>query len=224
MLAVYILLATTYAALLIAYIIIKKRKIFMPYRGVVKMSMAGLFVLVGVYACFVSAFQWNVVLLTIGLICAAVGDYFLLFLRQSRAYFHRGVVAFGLSNAIIIVYALLTYGWVWWSIIIWAVFNILHIVLQRLKVFEYGKSIVYLNCYVPLVSMTGSLGLSYIITLYATPWALVFGIGTLSFFVSDMFLGVYEFKLRKWYVDAMNSVTYFGGLLIIAISAVLAFV
>lgn len=221
---VYILLAVTYAMLIVAYIIIKKQKIYMPYRGIVKMSMSSLFVLTGLYACFLANWQWQAIVLTIALVFAAIGDYFLLFMKNSRNQFHIGVVAFGISNAVIIVYGILTYGWVWWSLPLWAAFNILHIIMQKLKVFEYGKSVVFLNCYVPFVSMTGCLGFTYIVTMCNVTAALVFGIGSLLFFVSDIFLGIYEFKLHKWYVDACNSVTYFGGLLIIAVSLVLAFV
>ncbi len=206
-----------YGALLIAYMACKALRVSRRFRGPVKMALSAMFVGVGVSACIFFKGETLAVVLTVGLAFAAAGDFFLVFMDK-RANFHRGVVAFGIANAVMIAYSVLSFGWRWWSLAVFAVLYAANIVLQKTGVYSYGKSAVYLNVYLVLVGYNGSLGITLISGGTANLSAFLFGLGALLFFLSDLCLGIHAYKLRRRSVDVMNSLLYFSGLMLIAVS------
>ena len=69
--------------------------------------------------------------------------------------------------------------------------------------------------------MHGSMGIALITLLPGTNYMLL-GIGSVSFMISDIILTIdrFVYKNNKWIIRS-NSLTYFGGLLLIALSLVL---
>ena len=128
-----------------------------------------------------------------------------------------GSMVFLIFLALLIVFALYEYGWQWWSLLIFAFLYCLNLYLQYRKVYTYGSSKWFLNIYLIFVGYSGCLGLSTAIVSTATP-ALMYGLGTFMFFISDILLGMYHFKLRKAYVDVLNSLFYFGGIMLVVLS------
>ena len=79
---------------------------------------------------------------------------------------------------------------------------------------------VYLNIYTVLVAVCGSLGLTLIFQCTAQLPTFLFGMGCFMYYVSDIFLGLYLFKFRNRIVDAINSLLYFPGMVLIAFSMI----
>lgn len=204
-----------YALLLISYMTCKALGRRTAFRGVNKVLLVLVYLALTVYAVLLNTDRYAVVVL-VALVFTAGGDIFLLW-GGNRKMFHCGVVSFGIGNALLIVFALYEYGWQWWSLLIFAFLYCLNLYLQYRKVYTYGSSKWFLNIYLIFVGYSGCLGLSNAIVSTATP-ALMYGLGTFMFFISDILLGMYHFKLRKAYVDVLNSLFYFGGIMLVVLS------
>lgn len=204
-----------YCVLLVIYMITKVVGRKSAFRGVNKMMLVIVYLSVVIYTLFKGADTYKIVAL-IALVFAGAGDAFLL-CTSNRNMFHAGVVSFGISNLLLIVLSVVMYGWQWWSIVIFVVLYCVNILLQYKEVYTYGKSKWFLNIYLIFVCYSGCLGLANAIVATALP-AILYGVGAFMFFVSDILLGMYYFKLKKSYVDVLNSLLYFGGIMLIALS------
>ncbi|MEG2014598.1 MAG: lysoplasmalogenase family protein [Clostridia bacterium] len=205
-----------YFALLVTYMALKKHQ-KSRFRSVVKMSMSFLFVVAGIYSTilFPTAIA---LLLCFGLFAGAIGDYFLLYISTSRHKFHCGVYSFLVCNILLYIYSIMKYGFIWWTLLIWVGFLALELTVQAKGLLRFGKSSVPLNIYVCAITLRGATGIG-VMTLGGG--AVAFGLGSLLFMISDFLLGFYSFKWNKWVISALNSLTYFGGLLLIALSPIL---
>ena len=87
------------------------------------------------------------------------------------------------------------------------------------KVLKLNKMKYPMAFYLSSITLHGLLGLVSAIFVSTTPSILVMGIGSVSFMLSDYILTVDRFVIQnnKWIVRC-NSLTYFGGLLLIALS------
>ena len=204
-----------YCLLLVIYMVTKVVGRKSAFRAVNKMMLVIVYLAVVIYTIFKKADVYNILVL-VALIFAGAGDAFLLCV-SNRNKFHAGVVSFGISNFMLIVISLAMYGWQWWSIVIFVVLYCINVLLQYKKVYTYGKSKWFLNIYLIFVGYSGCLGLANAIVATTLP-AILYGVGAFMFFVSDILLGMYYFKFRKSYVDVLNSLLYFGGIILIAIS------
>lgn len=214
-----IILISIYALLMIAYIITKALKVGKKRRGIIKMSLVAVFLAIAIYGVVINQSFATTWLCLFGLVFAGIGDFFLIFSDQ-RQKFHMGVVAFGISNILLIVYSVVRFGFSWWTLVPYLFFVTINIVAQRLNIYTYGSSKSYLNIYFPIVSLSGCIGL--LLAFFATSVsAMLLAIGTLSFFISDVFLGLYFYKVKHWVIDGINSLFYFGGIAMIALSLVL---
>ena len=204
-----------YCLLLVIYMVTKVVGRKSAFRAVNKMMLVIVYLAVVIYTIFKKADVYNILVL-VALIFAGAGDAFLL-CGSNRNMFHAGVVSFGISNFMLIVISLAMYGWQWWSIVIFVVLYCINVLLQYKEVYTYGKSKWFLNIYLIFVGYSGCLGLANAIVATTLP-AILYGVGAFTFFVSDILLGMYYFKFRKSYVDVLNSLLYFGGIILIAIS------
>lgn len=205
-----------YGIFMLAYMVIKALKIGQPYRGLVKVVLSTTFLGVGIYYVAKSGWQLQHLLVGVALLFAWIGDFFLIFKHKSNL-FHAGCVAFGIANAFLIAHSLLTYTWQWWSLILFAVFMAVIVVCQCKGVFSFGHSKLYLNFYSITVGYNGLLGLAVAVTTNSLP-ALCFGLGSLLFLASDVVLGLFLFKIKKWQMDVLNTLLYFSALMLIALS------
>jgi hypothetical protein len=204
-----------YALLIIAYSVLKARRL-KNLRIPVKSSLVALFLAVGVIGMAENSAAVNI-LLFVALIFSGIGDILLLFMNKGREYFHAGVVAFGISNILIIISAVLRFEFVWYSLVIFGIIFIGNLVLQLIGFIDYGKSKIFLNIYLPIVCYSGCLGFTIALSGFGLAGVL-FGIGALMFFISDICLGIFQFKVKKWQIDSLNSLLYFSGVMSIALS------
>ena len=187
-------------------------------RGVVKMLASVSFLALGVVACVRLHARNYAYLCAIGLFFATLGDLLLVFMDR-RVWFIAGTLSFACASAILSVYSILVYGFRWWSLLIFAVLCVLNVICQVKKVYSFGDYVVYLNIYTVLVSLCGSLGLSVAATV-GEVGAIVFGVGCFAYLLSDFILGLYLFKFKNRFVDALNTFLYFPGMFLIALSLV----
>lgn len=204
-----------YSLLLIIYMVTKVVGRKSAFRAVNKLMLVIVYLAVIIYTIIKNQNVYNILAL-VALIFAGGGDAFLL-LGGNRKLFHTGVVSFGIANFMLIVTSIALYGWQWWSIPIFVVLYCINLLLQYKEVYTYGKSKWFLNIYLIFVGYSGCLGLANAIVATTLP-AILYGVGAFMFFVSDILLGMYYFKLKKSYVDVLNSLLYFGGIMFIAVS------
>ena len=201
---------------MLGYMVIKATGIGQPWRALVKVVLSTTFLGVGISYGLVADWPHVTMLVPIALLFAWIGDALLL-AKHKLAYFHTGCLFFGISNVLLTAYAIHVYKWQWWSLIAFAVFMVAMFLCQRYNVFSFGKSKRYLNFYSLAVGYNGFLGLSIALTVASTP-AILFGLGCFMFLVSDFALAMFMFKCKKWPIDVLNSLLYFSGLMLIALS------
>lgn len=212
-----ILFLAVYGCLTLALITLKLFKIGSKRRGVVKMLTSAAFVAVGVFG----AVQKGglTILACVGLVFASLGDLFLIFSGR-RKWFLCGVMSFFVASVLLSAFSLANYGLVWWALLVFVLLNVVNVLCQKFNVYSYGSNKVYLNLYFVAVSLCGSLGLSLLCS--GSPLsALLFGLGCFCYLASDMFLGLFLFKFRNRVIDAVNSLLYFPGMLLVAIGLLL---
>ncbi len=205
-----------YGIFMLAYMMIKAFGVGQPYRGLVKVVLSTTFVAVGVYYVAKGGWQTCDLLLCVALVFAWIGDLLLIFKHKANL-FHAGCLAFGISNAFLIAHSVLKYHWQWWSLILFAVFMAVVLLCQYKQVFSFGRSKLYLNFYSVMVGYNGLLGLAVALATKTLP-AMFFGLGSLLFLASDVVLGLFLFKVKKWQMDALNTLLYFSALMLIALS------
>lgn len=206
-----------FALLTVTLIILKGLKVSSRGRGVAKMLTAALFVAAVIYGCVQHNGNYDFVL-AIGLCFAFFGDLFLVFMNK-HALFIAGVLSFSAASITIFCYAVLEYGFNWWMFIPAAILIITNVVCQATGVYSYGKSVVYLNIYTLFVTLCGSLGLTLLCSA-ATASAILFGLGCFMYLLSDLCLGLYLYKFHFRVIDMVNSLLYFPGMLLIALSLI----
>ena len=212
-----IILIVVYSLLTLALVTLKAFKVGNRRRGVVKMLTAYLFVGIGIYGCVVSGGHLHI-LLAVGLFLASLGDLLLVFMDEHKC-FVAGVLSFASASIVLSVYAVLCYGWTFWALLPFAIVNVANILGQTRKMYSFGKDIVYLNFYTVCVGLCGSLGIAIACGL-GTLQAVLFGVGCFMYMCSDVCLGLYLLKFRHRALDIVNSLLYFPGMLLIALSLV----
>lgn len=215
--AIKITAVTVYALLTLTLALLKGFKVNSRGRGAVKMITAAVFVAAGIYGCATQDCEYGFVLV-IGLVFAFFGDLFLVFMDK-RALFIAGVISFSCSSLTFTVYAVLRFGFQWWALLPFAVLCASNVICQVKKLYDFGSCAVYLNIYTVLVTLCGCTGLILLCTT-ADVSVILFGAGCLAYMLSDVCLGLYIYKLRHRYVDIINTLLYFPGLFLIALSLI----
>lgn len=215
--AIKITAVTVYALLTLTLALLKGFKVDSRGRGAVKMITAAVFVALGIYGCVTESGAYGFVLV-IGLVFAFFGDLFLVFMDK-RALFIAGVVSFSFASLTFTVYAALLFGFQWWALLPFAVLCAANVVCQVKKLYDFGSCAVYLNIYTVLVTLCGCTGLILLCTT-ADVSVILFGAGCLAYMLSDVCLGLYIYKFRHRWVDIVNTLLYFPGLFLIALSLI----
>lgn len=207
-----------FSLLTVALIILKAFKVGRRRRGVVKMLASAMFLLAGAYGMYImqTPYSW---LMLVGLFFAFAGDLLLVF-SDNYKVFIAGVLSFSAASLTLSTYSVLAYGFRWWSLLIFAAYISVIAVCQIKKLFSFRNSFIYLNIYIALVGLCGCLGLSVLFTSVTTPMVL-FGLGCFMYLLSDIFLGIYMYRLKTPVIDAVNTALYFPGMFLIAISLIL---
>ena len=163
-------------------------------------------------------------LLMAALILAWLGDIFLVFdFGRGGDFFLAGNICFTLYEQIILV----DKGGYWFNDFAWTymvVAMMLAIVIfstgrwpEKIKMGKMRWPMIF---YLSSIFMHGITGLALMIMLPGTNYVML-GLGSFLFMISDIDLNVYRYIMNnnKWLIR-LNSLTYFGGLLLIVLSTV----
>lgn len=161
------------------------------------------------------------IILMAALFLAWLGDIFLVFsLKMGGDFFLAGNVCFFMYGMCVLYDHGFTFASFWWVILVaLGMISTFVILCQKFpKVFKLGSMRWPMTLYLTSIFSHGMMGLALVLLLPGTNF-MILGLGSLSFMLSDMILTVDRFIIRnnKWIVRA-NSLTYFGGLLLIALS------
>lgn len=164
--------------------------------------------------------SYHVVLMT-ALFLAYLGDLFLVFdLGRGGDYFLAGNVCFVAYYVAMFYNNGLTFANYYWVFIAWALLWGTFVVLSAKlpNVFKLGKYRWPMTFYLASIMMHGMCGLGAAVLVPGVP-AILTGVGSVMFMISDMILTVDRFVVpgTKWIVRA-NSLFYFGGVLLIVLS------
>jgi hypothetical protein len=160
-------------------------------------------------------------ILMIALFFAYLGDIFLVFdVNRGGDFFYAGNICFSIYYIALFLDKGLKFGNFFWVLIIWAVLLGGFIIASSKlpKIFKLGKMKFPMTFYLSSIMLHGSFGIGAMILLPSTA-TFVLGLGSVMFMLSDFILTVDKFVIRntKWVVR-LNSLFYFGGLLLIALS------
>ena len=163
-------------------------------------------------------------LLMAALILAWLGDIFLVFdFGRGGDFFLAGNICFTLYEQIILVdkggYRFKDFAWTFAVVAVMLAIVIFATGRWPEKI-RMGKMRGPMIFYLSSIFMHGITGLALMIMLPGTSYVML-GLGSFLFMISDIDLNVYRYIMNnnKWLVR-LNSLTYFGGLLLIVLSTV----
>ncbi len=216
------IITVVYALLLFSYFFVETRKELFPYRVAIKIVLASTYLILSVVNTLLTGNEYTIfkILVCVAAFFAWFGDTFLLFKKMERV----GVLSFLIANIMLIISEMnliantsLTFGEVWWAILIVVGLYGALLFLQFIKFVDFGKETIPLNVYIFTMTVTGSIGLTLAFSNISTLlW--LFGLGVAFFMVSDYCLGAYLYKGRPKTMLVLNSASYFTGMLLIALS------
>lgn len=213
------IIIVAFVFLVVAMVVMKLRGIGNRRRGVVKALASLSFVAVAIRGVLLQPSLLSGLLFT-GVCFAFVGDVLLIFM-DNHLLFRAGVAAFFLASLSLSCYVFAMGIFGWWFIVVLGAFLAVNVFMQIKGVYDFGDDVVLLNLYTAMVATCGTLGLTVLVSGIAEPAAFALGLGCFLYFVSDIFLGLNLFRFRSARVDCINTLTYFPGLMLVAISLML---
>ncbi|HPX31991.1 MAG TPA: lysoplasmalogenase family protein [Erysipelotrichaceae bacterium] len=184
-------------------------------RATNKIALASLFMLCGIYAFLIREKSVPLIILMIALFFSYLGDVLLLW------SFEKGGYAFMTGNVIYCIYLyIMHYQYhLWQLIVVVAVIVLLYKLYRHFvekEILDLGDLDEF-NLYMITVISQGTMGT--IMALFTSVNInKVLGIGLLLFMVSDFFIAFQNFYYRKSsLIMRCNSITYFLGMMLIAI-------
>lgn len=195
------------------------------YRAVNKYLMATMYLVYAIYhIARRQPFASYHTMLILALIMAWLGDIFLVFdFGRGGDFFLAGNVGFTLYEMMVMSDHGLTfrqYGWVF-AVVAVMLGCFIFACSKWPQKFKLGKMRWPMTFYLSSIYTHGITGLFMALLLPGTPYQIM-GIGSFLFMVSDIILTLYNYVFgeNKWLVRA-NSLTYFVGLLLIALATAL---
>ncbi len=197
------------------------------YRAINKYFMATMYLALAIVT-FITKYEFASyqTLLIAALILAWLGDIFLVFdFNRGGDFFLAGNICFVLFEQIILV----DQGSYWFNDFAWTyvvVALMLAVVIfasgrwpDKIKMGKMRWPMIF---YLSSIFMHGITGLALMIMMPGTSYVML-GLGSFLFMISDIDLNLYRFVFNnnKWLIR-FNSLTYFGGLLLIVLSTVYA--
>lgn len=200
-----------------------------------KMTLSSLFCAVGI----AGAILWvlglppapvGTPLMICGLVCALVGDYFLRFIVRDAKKFNCGILFFAGAQAFFLSAMFLKAGIGFWEFIVLAVLLLAALILMKKQNWQLRQAQTPLTVYMVLLSLMMAKALTMVFIPPNAPpeYPYPIGPGFLSyvlmaagavlFWISDLLLGIWNYHSRKNAINAGNSITYFTGTFLIALS------
>ncbi|MBC5649344.1 lysoplasmalogenase family protein [Christensenella tenuis] len=198
-----------------------------------KMTLSSIFCLVGAWGVLSwgASISVGAVLILCGLVCALAGDYFLRFIELDARKFNRGILFFAGTQALFLASMFVVQGIDPVELILTLVPLAVALILMKKQNWQLGKAQGPLTVYMILLSlMMVKAVVTALVPTDAAPddWTLPVGpqsisyalmaAGAIFFWISDLLLGIWKYHSRKNAITAWNSITYFTGTFLIALS------
>lgn len=147
----------------------------------------------------------------VGMLLCSGGDFYLQYIRRDVRKFTRGIILFGLGQVCNITALFLLAPYHWSGLAVLAALLALAVALKGIGRWDTSANEPWLTIYTVLVAMTAAKGLSVAIVLAGKPGGLLLGLGGLLFFLSDMVLGIWNYRKNHILLADLNWLLYFAG-------------
>ena len=148
---------------------------------------------------------------TVGMLLCSGGDFYLQYIRRDVRKFTRGIILFGLGQVCNITALFLLAPYHWSGLAVLAALLALAVALKGIGRWDTSANEPWLTIYTVLVAMTAAKSLSVAIVLAGKPGGLLLGLGGLLFFLSDMVLGIWNYRKNHILLADLNWLLYFAG-------------
>ena len=147
----------------------------------------------------------------VGMLLCSGGDFYLQYIRRDVRKFTRGIILFGLGQVCNITALFLLAPYHWSGLAVLAALLALAVALKGIGRWDTSANEPWLTIYTVLVAMTAAKSLSVAIVLTGKPGGLLLGLGGLLFFLSDMVLGIWNYRKNHILLADLNWLLYFAG-------------
>ena len=147
----------------------------------------------------------------VGMLLCSGGDFYLQYIRRDVRKFTRGIILFGLGQVGKITALFLLAPYHWSGLAVLAALLALAVALKGIGRWDTSANEPWLTIYTVLVAMTAAKSLSVAIVLAGKPGGLLLGLGGLLFFLSDMVLGIWNYRKNHILLAGLNWLLYFAG-------------
>ena len=147
----------------------------------------------------------------VGMLLCSGGDFYLQYIRRDVRKFTRGIILFGLGQVCNITALFLLAPYHWSGLAVLAALLALAVALKGIGRWDPSANEPWLTIYTVLVAMTAAKSLSVAIVLAGKPGGLLLGLGGLLFFLSDMVLGIWNYRKNHILLADLNWLLYFAG-------------
>ena len=147
----------------------------------------------------------------VGMLLCSGGDFYLQYIRRDVRKFTRGIILFGLGQVCNITALFLLAPYHWSGLAVLAALLALPVALKDIGRWDTSANEPWLTIYTVLVAMTAAKSLSVAIVLAGKPGGLLLGLGGLLFFLSDMVLGIWNYRKNHILLADLNWLLYFAG-------------
>lgn len=160
-------------------------------------------------------------LMAAGLVCAVPADFFLQYIRSDTKKYRFGIFFFGAMHVCLLAAFFITWGIGWLEFLIFGIFLLVLGFFQKSEKWNLGKVKGQLSLYTVLVVLMASKAISAFVAV-PSPATAMLGLGGLFFFISDLFLGIWDYHNDRFLFLALNRIIYFIGQLSLAFYLVLS--
>ena len=147
----------------------------------------------------------------VGMLLCSGGDFYLQYIRRDVRKFTWGIILFGLGQVCNITALFLLAPYHWSGLAVLAALLALAVALKGIGRWDTSANEPWLTIYTVLVAMTAAKSLSVAIVLAGKPGGLLLGLGGLLFFLSDMVLGIWNYRKNHILLADLNWLLYFAG-------------
>ena len=147
----------------------------------------------------------------VGMLLCSGGDFYLQYIRRDVRKFTRGIILFGLGQVCNITALFLLAPYHWSGLAVLAALLALAPAPNGIGRWDTSANEPWLTIYTVLVAMTAAKSLSVAIVLAGKPGGLLLGLGGLLFFLSDMVLGIWNYRKNHILLADLNWLLYFAG-------------
>ena len=154
----------------------------------------------------------------VALVCAIFGDYFLQYIRLDSKKFNIGIGCFSLTQISLIAFLVIRDGLSWPEFVSTAVISLGVLILMIAQKWNLGSAKIPLSIYTVLLAFMSSKAVIALFGAVVTPSMCFMAAGAVLFLLSDLLLGIWNFKTGKRAYANLNWITYFCGILLIALS------